>query len=438
MKDDRHLMESDATYRVCIVGVGFVGLTLAIALTEKGVSVRGLERNEQLVSNLNRGETDVLEPGLDSALDDALERNLFRVYGVGVSEEELTKCNVFIVTVGTPIRDRSVNLQPLSSAIDEIIPYLGQNDLVIVRSTVMVGSTRDLVLPKLQAAGRNISLAMCPERTIEGSALAEIESLPQIIGALNDASATAAVEFFSIICNEVIQVDSLEAAEITKLVNNTYRDLMFGFSNEIARIANGFNVSARQIIQAANKNYPRSNIALPGPSGGPCLEKDPWILIESAHNLDITLDITKSARLTNETMISEFLRESLKGRERIKKVGILGLAFKAKPLTRDTRGSAAFDVLDFFKVEFPEVTFIGHEPAGIVKGFEDEVRQLSSVSEVLANCEVIVILTNSDSFQPLNEMLSILGKQDLLVIDFWNIVSREAMSEEQVLCSWGG
>ena len=425
-------------YKVCVIGVGFVGLTLGVALTTKGISVRGIEKNAQIVKQLNKGETDVLEPGLEDALTLALSKGLFEVYTIGAQKKNLFDCNVFIITVGTPIHDRQVDLSLLSSAVNEIVPYLKPQDLVIVRSTVMVGATRDLVLPKLTETGLDINLAMCPERTIEGNALAEIEHLPQIIGPLNEQSAISASKFFSTICNEVILVDSLEAAEVTKLVNNTYRDVMFGFSNEIARISNGFNLNARQIIQAANQNYSRSNIALPGPSGGPCLEKDPWVLVQSASNLGISLDITKSARLLNEEMISEFLNTALIDRHGIRKIGILGLAFKGNPPTRDTRGSAVHEVLNFVKIEFPEISLIGFEPAGKVNAFEGDLEQLPSVEAVVENCDALIVLTNSNSFQQLNNILGQTGKEDLLIIDFWNVVSRKALRAEQTLFSWGG
>ena len=425
-------------YKVCVVGVGFVGLTLGVALTVKGISVCGIEKNLQLVENLNKGETDVLEPGLDDALSLALSKNLFKVHAIGAPEKSLLDCNVFIITVGTPIRDRLVDLKLLSGAVDEIVPYLKNQDLVIVRSTVMVGATRDLVLPKLMATGLVIDLAMCPERTVEGSALAEIELLPQIIGPLNEQSSNSASKFFSTVCNEIILVDSLEAAEVTKLVNNTYRDVMFGFSNEIARIANGFNLSARQIIQAANQNYARSNIALPGPSGGPCLEKDPWILIQSASNIDISLNIAKSAGLLNEEMIPEFLRLALNGKRGISNVGILGLSFKGNPPTRDARGSAVYDVIKFVKAEYPEVSLIGFEPAGKVAAFEEDLKQLSSVDAVVKNSDALIVLTNSNSFQHLNTIISTSGKQNLLIIDFWSVVLKKALRPTQSIFSWGG
>lgn len=430
--------EENSRYKVCVVGVGFVGLTLGVALTVKGISVRCIEKNTQLVENLNRGETDVFEPGLDEALTLALSDGLFEAYGIGENAKDLLDCNVFIITVGTPIRDRLVDLKLLSSAVDEIVPYLKDQDLVIVRSTVMVGATRDLVLPKLVATGLVIDLAMCPERTVEGSALSEIELLPQIIGALNEQSSNSASAFFSTICNEIILVDNLEAAEVTKLVNNTYRDVMFGFSNEIARIANGFNLSARQIIQAANKNYSRSNIAMPGPSGGPCLEKDPWILIQSANNLGISLNIAKSARLLNEEMISEFLRATLHDKKGISKVGILGLSFKGNPPTRDARGSAVYDVIKLVKAEYPQISLVGFEPAGKVAAFEGDLKQLPSVEAVVENSDALIVLTNSHSFQQLNAVIGSLGKKDLLIIDFWNVVLKEALQAEQSLVSWGG
>ena len=437
------IMNSDTqtratSFEVCIVGVGFVGLTLAMALTRKGIKVRAVEKNHQIVENLNSGITEILEPDLNECLTAAIADGLFEVHPLGASDTGIESCNIFIITVGTPIRNRAVDMDSLASAIEEIRPYLGDKDLVIVRSTVMIGATRNLVLPRLLSTNFQINLAMCPERTVEGNALKEIELLPQIIGPLDEESGIAASDFFSTICNEVIQVKNLEAAELTKLVNNTYRDVMFGFSNEIASIANSFGLSAIQIIEAANRNYPRSNIALPGPSGGPCLEKDPWILIQSANLNGVELAVSKSARMMNEKLIPEFLMKSLLNRNPIKKVGILGLAFKGNPPTRDTRGSAAFEVVDFFAREVPGVVFLGYEPAGIVEGFEGIIAQEKTIDSVISDCDYLVVLTNSKSFLQINESIARIGKPNLVIVDFWNTISNNSVSKTQTVFSLGG
>ncbi len=435
---DLQINAKEISFEVCIVGVGFVGLTLAMALTRKGIKVRGIDKNSKLVEDLNYGVTEVLEPGLEESLTEAIKKGLFSVHQAGEDVADISNCNVFIITVGTPIRNRVANLDILRQAVAGILPYLMPNDLVIVRSTVMVGVTRNLVLTELKKTGHQINLAMCPERTIEGDALREIEFLPQIVGALNEESARAASRFFSKICQEVILVDSLEAAELTKLVTNTYRDVMFGFSNEIAMVANSIGISANQVIEAANRNYPRSDIALPGPSGGPCLEKDPWILIQSAKLSGVELGISKSARLVNESMISEFLRKSLKNVDIVRNVGILGLAFKGNPPTKDTRGSAAFEVVDFFSREIQGVNFFGHEPAGLVEGFEQVISQRESAESVISECDYLVVLTNSKMLARINEFISTIGKPNLVIVDFWNVVSQDSIGNHQTLFSWGG
>ena len=435
---DFTIKSGEKKFEVCIVGVGFVGLTLAIALTRKGIRVRGVEKNAKVVRELNDAITDVLEPGLGESLSVATRSGLFTVHKVGEDCADISRSNVFIITVGTPIRDRVIDLKILSNAIEDILPYIKQNDLVVVRSTVMVGATRNIVLARLKDTGLQVNLAMCPERTIEGDALREIEFLPQIVGALDEESAKAAVDFFSVICHEVIELDSLESAELTKLITNTYRDVMFGFSNEIALVSDSLGVSAIQIIQAANHNYSRSNIALPGPSGGPCLEKDPWILIQSARESGVDLSVSRSARLVNEMIVSEFLRRSLINAGVIQKVGILGLAFKGNPPTRDTRGSAAFEVVDYLSRSFEGVSFLGHEPAGLVSGFEGVISQLESVESVISESDLLVVLTNSKSLSGINELLSAFGKPNLVIVDFWNIVSEKSIGEHQTLFSWGG
>ncbi len=254
---------------VCIVGMGYVGLTLAISLCNLGFRVTGIESNSEIASALTAGVTHVLEPELEKGLQIALRDKLLIVK----HPDELKSCNlnseIFILTVGTPILNRRINTSNLLAAVHSIEPFLKENSLIIVRSTVGIGTSRRLIYEPLLKRGLAVLVAMCPERTVEGKALEEIRSLPQIVGGVNQLSAEIAESFFSFVSSEVVVVDDAESAELIKLINNSYRDLMFAFSNEVTEISNSFGLSARKVINAANHNYPRSAISAPGPSG-PC------------------------------------------------------------------------------------------------------------------------------------------------------------------------
>jgi UDP-N-acetyl-D-mannosaminuronic acid dehydrogenase len=277
---------------------------------------------------------------------------------------------------------------------------------------------------------------MCPERTVEGNALVEIRELPQIIGGVNEMSSQVSKLFFSEISREVILVENPEAAEIIKLINNTYRDLMFGFANEIAEIALAYGLNSRDIIKSANQNYTRSNIAFPGPSGGPCLEKDPWILYESAASNGVDAKITKSARELNENVVVGFLKASLGELASIHKVAILGLAFKGKPKTRDTRGSYVRDVCSFLRGSGVGL-ITGFEPAGAVTDLNDVLEESSDLISAIGSADVIILLTNAPDFLRIEKLISDSVARNATIVDFWGAINEDFLRDDLRLKSWG-
>ena len=425
-------------YKVCILGVGFVGLTLSMSLTNSRIPVIGIEINPKQVEKYMSGISEMVEPDLDESLRSAIDAGLFKALSPKDVSDELDDCNVYIITVGTPLNNGKIHLEPIISAVNEISKFVKQDDLFIIRSTVSIGTCRKIVAPLLDKVGLNYLLAMCPERTIEGRALKEMRSLPQIIGGANKESSEAAKKFFSVICDESVVVDSLEAAELTKLINNAYRDLMFAFANEVALVANKFDVNASQVIGAANHNYARSNLAYPGPSGGPCLEKDPWILAESGDSVGLDLKISKAARTTNETFVSYYLHEKLVPSNSSTKVAILGLAFKGNPPSRDTRGSLTPVLSNEIKKMLPNAKLYGFEPAGEVGGFHDYLTECLEINSALKDAELIVIANNSNLFQEIHYQIKDYADPNAAIIDFWGFIKKDFLGEMQILHSWAG
>jgi nucleotide sugar dehydrogenase len=432
---DFYQLESDHP-KVCIVGMGYVGLTLAISLCNAGFEVVGIESNRQLALSLNEGKTNIFEPNLEESFNLSLSSQALRIVYSGEIKEELVDARIFILTVGTPIIDRRIDTSNILRAVETIKPFLRDLSLIVTRSTVSVGTTRKVIFEPLIAQGYNVLVSMCPERTVEGNALNEIRDLPQIVGGVNDLSAAISRLFFSQISREVIVVENSESAELVKLVNNTYRDLMFGFANEIAAITSSFGLSARKIISAANNNYSRSAIALPGPSGGPCLEKDPWILFESAASNGVLANITKSARELNENLVIQFLESCLNSEKKITKATILGLAFKGRPKTRDTRGSFSREVCKLLVAKGVN-KIVGYEPAGKVFDLDAHLEESTELMSSCEDSELIIILTNSPSFNDIEGLLSSSVKSDALIVDFWGTLRRELLRRDIQLRTWG-
>ena len=261
-------------------------------------------------------------------------------------------CDVYIITVGTPIgQDGVARVDMIEAAARQVAENMHPGTLVVLRSTVKVGTTRHIVAPILAASGKPFDIAMCPERTLEGRALQELRELPQIVGADSQEVRERATSVFRVLTKTVVQVSSLEAAEIIKLVDNTFRDVQFAFANEVARLCESYAVSAYEVIASGKLGYPRTNVALPGLVGGPCLEKDPHILMQSAKARGIDLEITRASRMVNERQPRETVdlivaeserREFNKGT----KLALAGMAFKGRPATDDLRGSMSIKVLD--------------------------------------------------------------------------------------------
>lgn len=418
---------------VCVLGVGFVGLTLAISFNEVGLSVLAWEKNKEVSAKLAKGITHISEPNLDIRLKIHLENKNFKVIS---DASEALEATCFIVTVGTPLNGGKVSLNSIRQAIRQILPALKDLDLVIIRSTTAIGTCRDVVLPILEGTGKKIRLAMCPERTVEGQALQEMISLPQIIGAVDDESFEAAKSLFDILGPEIVRVSTLESAELAKLVNNTYRDLMFGFANEVADIASAYRISAVEVIQAANHNYNRSNISLPGISGGPCLEKDPWILVQSGERRGKKMQISRASRVTNEATIDNFFNTYLAETMKFEKIALLGLAFKGKPETKDMRGSAIYPVHHRLHAQFPLATLSGYEPAGIDQIKLPGFSLTNSVSEAVSGADLIILLTNSESFSNSPEPIARLAQKNALILDFWGREFESDFLATQTYISW--
>jgi UDP-N-acetyl-D-mannosaminuronic acid dehydrogenase len=431
-------MAGPANYDVGIVGLGYVGLTLATVLAEAGYSVIGVEKRPDLVEMTNQGIPHFTETGLPDALSGVTR---FKKLVAAERFDNSFSCDTYIITVGTPLSpDGVARVDMIEQAAREIAENMPDGALVILRSTVKVGTTRDVVSPILAASGKKFDIAMCPERTLEGKALQELRELPQIVGADDSAVADRAAAVFRRLTNSIVQVSDIETAEIIKLVSNTFRDVQFAFANEVARVCDAFGVSAHEVISAGKLGYNRTNIPLPGLVGGPCLEKDPHILMESARTRGIDLEITTAGRLVNERqpeetvrfISSEIDRRELAGSAPLK-ISLLGMAFKGLPETSDLRGSMSIKVLDALKKAHPDAEIGVYDPVTtqdvLAEEFPDE-KVYSRFGDAVSGASVVVIANNHPSLgqispRTINEFISPNG----FVFDYWNHFSHLPSSE---------
>ena len=279
---------------ICIIGLGYVGLTLAVSLAYSGLKVFGVEVNEEILESLKNKKAHFSEIGLNEIIEKVIEDGSFS-FDSAISINN--SFDVFIITVGTPLDDKGTpRMDMIINATNEVAEMMKEDSLIILRSTVQIGTTRDIVRPILQKTGYKFDLAMCPERTLEGNAIEELSRIPQIIGSDSINTSSRCSKLFNKITNQINIVSSWETAEIIKLSDNTFRDVSFAFGNEISRVCNAFDVDCYEVIENGKANYPRTNIAKPGLVGGPCLEKDPHIYSYSAEKKGIDMPITLSSR----------------------------------------------------------------------------------------------------------------------------------------------
>jgi UDP-N-acetyl-D-mannosaminuronic acid dehydrogenase len=359
----------DELNQVVVIGLGFVGLTFALCLSQLGFEVIGIETSIKIREGLEQGQLHILEPGASEILENNYGKN-FRVFSeIEFSEVERTFLfgpRTFIVAVGTPIINGKPNLESIESAIQLVAKDLKKSDLIIVRSTVPVGTCRNLIIGLITELtglkpGIDYFLTFCPERTVEGNALLELVELPQIIGGFSKNCAEQATAFFAKFSKMTVLVENLETAEMAKLMSNSYRDTMFGFSNEMAIIASQFDIDINQLISTSNLGYYRNNIAKPSPGvGGPCLSKDSYLLLNSLINLPKN-SVIKSARTINEKMPKFVVDQILKHINANEVVLICGVAFKGDPPTNDFRGSPALDIIAMLSKKGCEVYVLDAE-----------------------------------------------------------------------------
>lgn len=261
--------------RIGIVGMGYVGLTLAASMAESGFEVHGVDTHEAVLDALARGRPHIFEPGVEDVFRNRIGRDIF------VGRDIPPGLDAVIICVSTPVdpSTREPQLANLSAAARHVARSCGPDTLVVVRSTVPVGATRTIVLPPLIEAWGSARLVMAPERTIQGQALRELRELPQVVGGLDEPSLEMGVRLFAGLSREVVPVSGLEAAEFVKLVNNCHTDVIYSFGNEVAMMTERLGLDPLEVLRAANVHYPRPDIAKPGYVGGGCLSKDPYIMM---------------------------------------------------------------------------------------------------------------------------------------------------------------
>ncbi|MGH2449436.1 MAG: nucleotide sugar dehydrogenase [Chloroflexota bacterium] len=403
---------------ILCIGVGHVGLPLSLKLWDVGHDVALIDVDRERIIGLRQGVMPFREPGCDSLLEAAANSSRFRplTYADPDFAEAVRRSQYIVLTLGTPLgTDYTFRFDQYFDVLQRLTPNLNRGVTIVVRSTVAPHFTRNVVTARIAAErdwipGTDFFPSFCPERLLQGSALADIDHLPEIIGADDPVTAQRATELFLSLGSTklCVQVSTVEA-ELAKLFLNTYRYTTFGLANEFAQIAEQNGADVFRILEAANAEYVRGGIPKPGPSRGPCLGKDTATL---AFSTTAGL-IAHAAIKTNENVVlhvAQELREAM-GSLATRTVAVLGLAFKAD--TDDTRDNLSAPLINLLDRE------------GANSRIFDPLVAVTNDPSVLLGCDAIVLMTPHTVFRDCSEA-DVVGwsgrpRSEVFVFDLWNV-----------------
>ena len=385
--------------KLCVVGLGYVGLPAAVVFASRGIPVIGIDIDHRKVEAINRGQTPIKEPGVDTLLRQAVADGKLTAT---TTHDALRECQAIIIAVNTPVEDGVVNLTQLKNALETAAKNLNKDTLVSIESTVPPGTTEKIAKPILEKSGlktgRDYYLAHVPERIAPGRAIEELTTAPRLVGGVDPPSTQRAIELYTTINKNLYPTDAT-TAEFTKLIENTYRDVNIALANIFALMAEKIGIDVWEAIRLAN-THPRVHIHLPGPGvGGPCLTKDPYILITAASIEHAKL--IQLAREINRQMPTHFThlvltalkKHSINPREAT--VAILGVAYKGG--IDDTRETPAQPIIHLLKQHIAEVR--AHDP------YTQETfgaTPTTTVEEALENADAAAIVTDHPQYKQLD------------------------------------
>ncbi len=403
--------------RICVIGLGYIGLPTACMFASKGIQVLGVDTNQDIITTLNNGGLHLHEPGLHEKVSEVFTKSMLKVSTIPDYSD------AFIIAVPTPFyENKKADMQYVTSAANSIVPYLQKGNVVVLESTSPPNTTIDLLKPILEKSGlqsgKDFLLVYSPERVLPGKILREIVENARVIGGINRESAEAGRDLYqSFVKGEIILTDST-TAEMVKLMENTYRDVNIAIANEFSKLADRFGVDIREAIRIANL-HPRVKILNPGPGvGGHCISVDPWFLVEAAPDLTKLICTAREVNDGQPIFVVNTIKRIVGNLDQ-KRICALGLTFK--PDVDDVRESPALEIVKMLKNEGAIIS--AFEP--FKKGVVDGISIASDFGEAIKDAELLLMLVGHSEFKNLSPETISKFSNIRVIVDTVNILSDE-------------
>lgn len=400
--------------KICVIGLGYIGLPTSAMFASNGCEVVGVDISERVVNTLNQGHIHIEEPGLEEVVRKQVQKGNFRASLVP------EKADAFIIAVPTPnLEDefRSCDLRFVIQGVEKVLPYVEKGNTVIVESTIAPKSMDDVIKPIFEkegyVIGRDVYLAHCPERVLPGQILYELRHNNRIVGGITPACTEHAAEVYgTFVEGEIIKTEA-KTAELSKCMENTFRDVNIALANELAKICYELDINCLDVIKMANK-HPRVNIHQPGPGvGGHCLAIDPYFICAKAPE---TAKIIRLSRDTNKSMpqfVTEKVSMLLEGIEN-PKIAAFGVTYKGN--VDDVRESPSFEIVEMLK-----------NRGYMVQVYDPHVPNPDYVDldTAVQDADLVVILTDHNEYKNMNHQhIASLMKTPML-FDTRNIIKKQ-------------
>lgn len=397
--------------KICVIGLGYIGLPTAALLANHGYVVSGVDLNDDIVSTVNKGKIHIVEDGLSSAVKLAFSTGNLKAYN------EIQLSNIYIICVPTPFYKNNKipkpNIEHVLSATKSIAPFIKKDDLIILESTSPIGTTKKIeqTLIELGTNINDVSIAYCPERVLPGKIMTELIENDRIVGGLNKKSTEIAAKFYSsFVKGSIFKTDS-KTAEMCKLTENSFRDLNIAFANELSIICDKYEINVWDLISFANR-HPRVNILQPGIGvGGHCIAVDPWFIVSQDKE---NTKLIRKAREVNEIKtqwvidkIKNSAAQFLLKKGTKPKIACLGLAYK--PDIDDMRESKALEVVFNLLSE-------GYEVCVVEPNIKSHPKlNLLNYSKAIKEADIICILVKHQEFLTMEFKRLV---ENLITLDF--------------------